>query len=95
MSARDAVLDTMYFAEEWSSKPYEEFKKECAAELDAYRAEVLREAATKLALYPETQWWGQGENRDDPSLSGIADEWHDAAALVRRMADQTGEITNG
>lgn len=83
MNARDVVLDTMHFAEEWSSKPYEEFKKECAAELDAYRAEVLREAA---------RWV---DNEDLPQTADDVADFCDGArwatSQLRSMADQTGE----
>lgn len=86
MSARDDIM-----------ADYEELRGEtcvsakCVAacesyanrKLDAYRAEVLREAATAVvvAVY------------DGPTIAGIEenDPVRYAAAVLRRMADPTGE----
>lgn len=43
MSIRDAILDAMYCAAEWSESTYEEHQAECVRGLNAYRAEILRE----------------------------------------------------
>lgn len=50
MSARGDVLQTMYYAAEWSGGTYEDHVAECVADLDAYRDQVLREHAQAIRM---------------------------------------------
>jgi hypothetical protein len=58
MSARDDVLDLMRYSEEWFPGSHEESEADIASELDAYKAEILHEAAEKIRNHPEFNFIG-------------------------------------
>jgi hypothetical protein len=51
MSARDNVLTTMRYSEEWFSGSAAEFEADIASQLDAYKAQILHEAAEQIRAH--------------------------------------------
>lgn len=67
MSARNAVYGELMWPE-WNSTSESHGTSDAVANelLDAYRAEVLREAAEKILddSWSRRNWWGEYENED-------------------------------
>lgn len=81
MSVRDAILDAMYCAAEWSGSTYKEHQVECVRELDAYRAEILREVqptdherrflAFMVDTVQEVMWANDGFTDEDQAALDV------------------------
>lgn len=77
MSARAAVLDTMSYQEPHSSLTPEAHTAACVRLLDAFRAEVLREAADAICASEYLRGYTDDHMTD----------MEEAADFLRRMAE--------
>jgi hypothetical protein len=75
MSARDDVLDLMRYSEGWFDGSDTEFEEAISVQLDAYKAEILHEAAEKIraADFGDPYYTGTGQhdaaNLTDPEVA--------------------------